>query len=50
MIAPFDAGQALRDDRALTGDDSGDDGSGATDVRQYVIEWRPSGGTSPEMT
>lgn len=29
----------------LEWDDSGDDGSGATDVRQYVIEWRPSGGT-----
>ncbi len=28
----------------LDWDDSGDDGSGALDVRQYVIEWRPSGG------
>lgn len=28
----------------LSWDDSGDDGNGAADVRQYAIEWRRSGG------
>jgi hypothetical protein len=34
----------------LDWDDSGDDGSGALDVRQYELEWRRSGGDWLSLT